>query len=71
MRYLKSLKNMVPMTYNSSKNRFFESHIYKNNMFPGCSHNFLVFFEAFWYNKMNKYGLPELRKSRNHQIWRF
>ena len=32
---------------------------------------FLVLFKAFWYNEMNKYGLPVLRKSRNHGIVKF
>ena len=67
MRYSKyqnlKKKHMVPMTYNSST-------IYRDT-FPGCVHNFLVFFEAFWYNEMNKYGLPGPRKSRNHQNVKF
>ena len=38
---------------------------------PGCSHIFLVLFEAFWYNQMSKYGVPGLRKSRNHEHVKF
>ena len=36
-----------------------------------CSHDILVFFEAFWYKNMNKYGFLRVRKSRNHGIWIF
>ena len=43
------------------------SPIYKNNMFPGCSQIFLGSVEAFWYNKMSKYGLLRVQKSRNHE----
>ena len=32
---------------------------------------FPVFFEGFWYNKMNKYRVPGLRKSIIHVISRF
>ena len=49
---------------------FVDVQIYKNNMFPRCSH-FSGFVEAFWYNKMNKYGLPGLRKSRIHEHVKF
>ena len=36
-------------------------------MFP----DFLVLFEAFWYNRMNKYGLLRVQKYRNHKNVKF
>ena len=48
-----------------------DCHIYKHNISPGCSQIFLALLEAFRYNTISEYGLPGLRKSRNHQIWRF
>ena len=32
---------------------------------------FLIFVEAFWYNKSHKYGAPGLGKSRNHENVKF
>ena len=52
-------------------NNFRNYQISKNNMFPKCFHDFLICFEVFRYNKMNKYGAPGPRKSRNHGIWSF
>ena len=52
--------------YNISNFSTNDSHISKNNIVPGCPHSFLVFVEAFWDNKMNKYGILWVQKSRNH-----
>ena len=41
-------QNEVKRTFNKIKKHFVGPHIHKDNMFPGGSHNFLVFFEAFW-----------------------
>ena len=45
---------------------FFDVYIYKNNISQDIPIRLLFVFEAFWYNEMGKYGLPGLRKSRNH-----
>ena len=41
----------------------FEILRYENILFLRDPHEFLVCFEVFWYNKINKYGAPRLRKS--------
>ena len=43
----------------------FESHIFIDNISPGCARFFLDLFEVSWYNEMRKFGVPGFQKSRN------
>ena len=47
-----------------------DSHIYNNNIIQGRPIFSYVSSKHFWYNKMNKYGVLRVRKSRHHGIWK-
>ena len=51
--------------------KFLMSRFTKIIFFLDVPITFLVFVEAFGYNKMSKYGLPGLGKSINHETVKF
>ena len=70
MRSSQNKKKNVNMVHRPSNVfEIVDVYIYKNDISQEVP-SFFVFFEAFWYNKISKCGLPGRRKSINHQTSR-